>query len=361
LSTNIEGGFDVVLTIEPRVQATLEEALREALEKWGADSAGGLVLDPQTGAVIAMASLPSFDPNKYAEVENISYFRNPLISDIFELGSVVKPLTLAAAMDAGKINPTTTYFDKGYEILNGQRIENYDGKGRGWVDMQAVLNKSLNTGAIFAMQQLGKEQFRHYLQKYGLGQKTGIDLPQEVAGQLSNLSSSRDIEYATASFGHGIAISPLEFATAASSIANGGLIMRPYVVAKLAIDGGKDKITEALVERRALKQETSEEITRMLVEVVDDALLGGTVKMQHYSIAAKTGTAQLPKEGQLGYYEDKYLHSFFGYAPAFDPQFLIFLYLKNPHGMRYASRTLTDPFMDLTKFLINYYEIPPDR
>jgi len=361
LGDDASSGYDVVLTVEPRVQAFLENSLDEMMEDWRAVSAGGLVINPKTGAIIALANQPDFDPNNYNLVEDISYFLNPLVSSIFEVGSVFKPLTLAAGLDTGKISSDTTYIDKGYEIFNNRRIENYDGKARGMVDMQAVLNESLNTGAMFVMQQLGKSEFLRYMKKYGLDEKTGVDLPGETKGLLSNLLTLRDIEYATASFGQGIAVTPLEFSMAASALANGGILLKPYLVDQVIVEGGKDHITELIEKERVLKEETSREITRMLVRVVDEALLGGTVKMDHYSIAAKTGTALLPKKGELGYYEDDYLHSFFGYAPAFDAEFLVFLYLEKPQGVKYASQTLTQPFVDIMKFLLNYYEIPPDR
>jgi len=361
LASDALAGHDVILTIEPSVQGILEDALAELIKKWGADSSGGIIINPQTGAIIAMAGKPDFDSNTYNNVGDLSLFLNPSVSSIFEVGSVMKALTLSAAMDAGKITPQTTYTDNGYVVFNGSRIENYDGIGRGTVDMQAVLNQSLNTGAVFAMQKLGKESFYDYLKNFGLGEKTGIDLPDETAGKLSNLESMRDIEYATASFGQGIAVTPIAFVSALSALANGGVLVKPYVVERISTIGAQDSVAETVVKRRVLKEETSQEITRMLVNVVDQALAGGTVKMGRYSIAAKTGTAQLPKSDGQGYYEDQYFHSFFGYAPAFDAKFLIFLFLKNPQGVHYASQTLTEPFMSLTKFLLDYFEIPPDR
>ncbi|MCF7835931.1 MAG: penicillin-binding protein 2 [Candidatus Marinimicrobia bacterium] len=354
-------GHDIVLTIEPSVQSMLEISLSGLLERWGGRQAGGVIMDPKTGQIIAMSSKPDFDPNSYSSVDNISYFKNPLISSALELGSVFKPLTMAMAVDLGKVTPETTYYDKGYVVLNGSRIENYDGMGRGTATMQTVLNESLNTGAIFAMQQVGKEKFYEYAKKLGLGEKTGIDLPSEVEGNLSNLSNFREVEYATASFGQGVAVSPLEFAVAMASIANGGVVVKPYIVDRIIVDGVRDNITTPSTKRRVIQESTSKTITEMLVNVVDDALLGGTISLEHYTIAAKTGTAQIVKDDGSGYSDDDYLHSFFGYAPAFDPKFLVFLYIEKPQGVRYASHTLTEPFMEAIKFLLSYYEIAPDR
>lgn len=347
---------DVILTIEPSVQGFLENTLEEIMAKYSADGAGGIILDPKSGKILGMAAKPDFDPNFYNKVENHAVFLNPLVSSIFELGSVMKPITLASALDNGSIRPETTYYDEGYLIIDKMRIENYDAQARGRANMQTVLNKSLNTGAVFVMRQLGKANFRDYFTAFGLGEKTGIGLPDEAAGNILSLNSPREIEYATASFGQGIAPTPLGFAVAFAALANSGNLVRPYIIESPSALGQ----TVPLVRRQVIKKEISEEITRMLVKVVDEALLEGTVKIEHYSVAAKTGTAQMPLEDKKGYSEN-YLHAFVGYAPAYDAQFLTFLYLKKPMGVKYASNSLTSAFMDITKFLLNYYEIPPDR
>ncbi len=354
--SSLEIKNDLVLTIEPSVQGFLETTLGKVLQKYSAESAGGVIIDPKTGKILAMASKPDFEPNNYGKAENPSLYMNPIVSSIFEVGSVMKPITLASAIDSGKITSDTTYYDLGYVVLDKARLENYDGKGRGKVNMQEVLNQSLNTGAVFAMEQMGKENFKNYLLNFGLGEKTGIALPDEVKGDVKSLASPREVEYATASFGQGIAPTPIEFATAFSALANGGYLVRPYII----IDPPAGGQNQPAVKRQVIKKETSEDITRMLVKVVDTALVGGAAKVEHYSIAAKTGTAQLPFVDKKGYSDDN-LHVFVGYAPAFDAEFLILLYLKKPKDAKYASNTLTSPFMDTMKFLLNYYEIPPDR
>ena len=198
------------------------------------------------------------------------------------------------------------------------------------------------------------------MKAYGLGEETGIDLPNETHGLIQNLDSPRDVEHATAAFGQGIAVTPIEMTRALAVLANGGVLVDPYVTREVDYTFGPSWKYFPNEPKRVLKPETSEEITRMLVTVVDDALLGGEVKLDHYTIAAKTGTAQIPKPGG-GYYEDRYLHTFFGYFPAYDPKFLVFLYVKHPQGVQYASHTLTHPFIDTAKFLLNYYGVPPDR
>lgn len=352
---------DLVLTIEYNVQLALEATLAQTMKDWSSDSVGGIIINPTDGRVYAMASLPNFDPNLFQKEESSAVFSNPIAENVYEMGSIIKPLTMAAALDVGAVTARTTYNDKGYVNLDGYKISNYDGKARGVVSMQEVLNQSLNTGVVFAEQAMGGEVFRSYMEAYGLDKETGIEVPNETKGLTDNLKSGREVEYATASFGQGIAMSPIATARALSTLANGGLLIEPYLVDRIDYKNGGSKKTYPDEGTRVLKKETSEEITRMLVKVVDDALLGGTVALPHYSVAAKTGTAQIADPKQGGYYDDRYLHSFFGYFPAYNPQFLIFLYNVNPKEVRYASQTLTSPFIDITKFLINYYEVPPDR
>ena len=352
---------DVILTIEPSVQRMLEEELDEVRAEWGSKKTAGVIIDPVTGAIYAMAERPAFSLNNFNKAEDISVFSNSLVESVYEMGSIIKPLTVSAGLDAGVITAQTTYEDRGTVTLNGRTISNYDGRARGVVSMQEVLSQSLNTGVTNIMLRLGTKRFGGYMRSFGLGEKTDIDLPNEVAGLIGNLSSPREIEYATASFGQGVALTPIATTRALAALANGGTLVRPHVVSEIEYDLGHSKIIEPESGRRVIKEETSEEITRMLVKVVDEALLGGTVALDNHSIAAKTGTAQIARDGGAGYYDDRFLHSFFGYFPAFEPRFLIFLMNVGPHGAKYASQTLTSPFMDLTQFLIQYYEIPPDR
>jgi len=355
---NREG--DVILTIEPEAERALHEELRKVMEEWRSDLAGGIIMNPMDGSIYAMEVLPSFDPNNLKTAE-ARLLGNPLVEGVYEMGSIMKPLTMAAGLDAGVITTKTTYNDEGEVIIDGATIKNFDGKARGTVPIQEILNQSLNTGMAFVAKRLGPERVREYLLNYGLGEETGIDLPGEVGGLMKNLESPRELEYATASFGQGIATSPIATVRALATLANGGYLVNPHITESIDYKGGFSRKPEFQLGEQVLTKETSEEITRMLVEVVDKALLGGTVKIPEYSIAAKTGTAQMAREGGKGYYEDRYLHSFFGYFPAYEPKFLIFLYTVNPKGVNYASHTLTYPFIRLAKFLLNYYEVPPDR
>jgi len=214
---------------------------------------------------------------------------------------------------------------------------------------------------VFAYQKLGKERMRDYMFSYGIKEKTGIDLPNETSGLVSNLNSPRELEYANASFGQGIALTPVEMIRALASLSNGGNLVTPHFVKKIKYDDGTFKDIEYPTKPTKITKETSDEITRMLVTVMDKSLKGGAAKFDRHSVAVKTGTAQVAREDGKGYYDDRNTHSFFGYFPAYDPKFIVLLYAVNPKGTPFASVTWSDPFLNITKFLLNYYEVPPDR
>jgi cell division protein FtsI (penicillin-binding protein 3)/stage V sporulation protein D (sporulation-specific penicillin-binding protein) len=359
---------DIVTSIDPEVQGYVEKIVADTNNKWDSKITGAIVIDPVTGEIHSMAVSSTFNLNDFKKEKNVNVFSNPLVSNAYEMGSIIKPLTMAAGLDDGDVTANTTYDDKGYLEMDGRTIYNFDKKGRGITNMQAVLNNSLNTGATFVMNSLGKQKFLEYMQAYGIGSETGIDLPAEAAGNignlLNNLNNSKKIEYATASFGQGVSMTPMITVKALCTLANGGKSIIPHVVKTINFRVGIPKNISYVDEaKQVLKKTTSEEISRMLVRVVDEALAGGTMKMKNYSIAAKTGTAQIarPASEGGGYYPDKWLHSFFGYFPAYNPKFLVFLYTVEPKNVDYASKTLTGPFFDIAKFLINYYEIAPDR
>ena len=354
---------DIVTTIEPTVQNSLEKELVSITDKYHPESASGIIMSPQTGEIYAMASFPNFDLNDFGGVSNPSIYGNPLVENVYEFGSVVKPLVIASGIDLGVISASTPFYDKGSVRVEDKEIFNFDKLGRGQITMQDVLSESLNTGMVYSMQKIGRNKFKEYMEGFRLGEKTNIDLPNEAKGLTGNLDEPRELEYANISFGQGISFSPIVLIRAIASLGNGGYLVRPHVVKEIEYEEGGGKTFEYLKEDQPtiIKPETSRAISDMLVYSVDHVYGDGKYKMENYSIAAKTGTAQIPNPADGGYFTDRNLHSIVGYFPASDPQFVIFLSITAPKGVKYAAETLSAPFFDMTKFLINYYEVAPDR
>jgi stage V sporulation protein D (sporulation-specific penicillin-binding protein) len=354
---DLEG--DIITTIDPVVQGVLENTVSELQSKYKSKLTGGIIMNPKNGEIYAMSGSPSFDPNNFKDVSDVNNFSNPNVENVYEMGSIIKPLTMAAGIDAGVVTKDTTYNDKGSVTLDKKTFYNFDLKARGVVNMQEVLSQSLNTGAAFVAGKLGNEKFKEYMYAYGLNEKTGIDLPNE-GKSITNFESKQAIDIATASFGQGPAFTAIQTIRALATLGNGGLLVTPHIVKRVESRIGVARDIKFDDGRRVLKSETSKVITDMLVTVFDKALLGGKIKMEHYSMAAKTGTAQIV--GQNGkYLENSYLHSFFGYFPAYDPKYIVFLFTVEPQGVEYASHSLAEPYSEIAKFLINHYEVAPDR
>ena len=354
-----KNGANLALTLDYNIQLKTEEVLKKIRGKWEASSGNILVLDPKTGRILALAAEPVFDPNEFAKEKDFSIFLNPVIESRYELGSVLKPITMAAGLEEGLVKPETTYNDYGEIKFGSYTIRNFDGKAYYTQTMNQVLEKSLNTGAVYVARLLKHEKHLDYLERFGLNKKTGVDFPGEIAGDLSNLKSGRDINFATASFGQGIAVTPLELAVAIGAIANGGQLMKPHIVEKIIDENGSEKLLEPEVRGRVISKETAETLTKMLISAVRNGF-ENRAGIKGYFVAGKTGTAQVPRREGRGY-SDKVIHTFVGYAPAFDPKFLILLQLNEPKGNRFAANTLTPAFHDLAQYILNYYEVPPDE
>lgn len=345
-------GQDLVLTIDPAIQFRAEKILQGAQSRLRFKKAEILVLDPISGEIIALAQFPEFDPNHYPDIEDISVFQNDVVQATFEPGSVFKPIVMAGGLNEGAITPQTTYVDNGMIRIGKWQIYNYNQRVFGKQTMTGVLEKSINTGAVFAERQLGHNLFLEYIKKFGFFEKTNVDLQGEVYSENVELKKGYEINFATASFGQGINVTPIQLAKAFSAIANGGELITPHVL----------KTNEGLETKRVISQKTASELTAMLVSVVKNGF-GKAAGIDGYFIAGKTGTAQIawPALGiQKSGYSDKTIQTFVGFAPAFDPKFLILVKLDDP-ATRTAEYSAVPLFKELAKYIIDLWEIPPDH
>jgi len=315
-------------------------------------------MEPASGAIRAMANWPSFDPNQYSQVEDIGIFLNPAVQEVYEPGSVFKLITLAAGLDSGRVTPQTVYEDNGQIRIKGSIISNVNGKSYGQQTMTQVLEKSINTGAVFVQQEIGQDIFRDYIQRFNFSQPTGVDLTGEVGGDISNIFTDREINLATISFGQGITVTPLGLIAAIGTIANQGKLMQPYLVEKIIDSDGLETIKEPHLIKEVISSKTAEELTKMMVSVVENGF-GKPAGVSGYNIAGKTGTAQIPDPKEGGYSSEETIHTFVGFAPAFNPQFVILIKLDQPKGISFAADSTSPVFKKMAEYLFNYLEIPP--
>ncbi len=357
--TQATDGDSLVLTIDRNVQYEAENLLKSAIEKYQADSGSAVVMDPKTGKVLAMADYPTFNPNDYSQVSNMSDYINSTVSDAYEPGSIFKAITMAAGLDSGKITPDTTYTDTGAVHIDGYTIKNALLKAYGVQTMTQVLELSLNTGAIFAEQQIGNQNFLNYVKRFGFGAKTGIDLPGESAGNLSNLDNvNSKIDYYTASFGQGITITPIQLVTAYSAIANGGELMKPQIVDKIIHPDGSAETIQPQPVRRVISEKAAQEAAQMLRAVVTKGD-GGLADVPGYQVVGKTGTAQVASTDSRGYANGITIGSFAGFAPMNNPKFVVLVEIVNPKAIEWAEFSAAPTFGELMKFLLDYYNVPP--
>ncbi|MDI6778212.1 MAG: penicillin-binding transpeptidase domain-containing protein [Patescibacteria group bacterium] len=353
-----EKGDDLYLTIDHTIQYRAEMAVKKALEKFKADSGSIVILEPRTGAVLAMASAPDFNPNDFSKIEDMSVFANPVVSHTYECGSVYKPITMSAGIDAKVVTPDTTYIDTGAVNEAGYTIKNSDGKANGAQTMTQVLEKSLNTGAIFVEKLLGNLRFYEYVKNFGFGEKTGVETVGESSGNISGIAELKNINSFTAAFGQGISMTPIQLVTAFATIANGGELMKPYIVEKTIHADGSESVTEPKEKRRVISKEASFDLARMMVSVVKNGH-GKKAGVPGYLVAGKTGTAQIPKKDGPGYEEGAHVGSFVGFAPAFDPKFVMLVKLDNPKNVEWAESSAAPTFGEMAKFMLDYFGVEP--
>ena len=359
-----EAGSDLVLTIDRNIEFFACEKLKETVTRLQATGGSVIVIEPKTGAILAMCSEPNFNPNNYQSVKDLSYFNNPTILYQYEPGSVFKVITMAAAINEGKVSPATLYEDKGEIMISGWnkpiRNSDFSTKGaHGLVDMNYVLDNSLNTGAIFAMRQTGDSVFAKYVQDFGFGERSGVELGAESSGNINNLLKSRikEIDVATASFGQGIAVTPLQMVMSYQAIANKGVLMKPYVVKKI-INNGVEEIINPKKLKEVISPETAATVSAMLVNIVEKGH-SKRAAIEGYYLGGKTGTAQIATVG--GYKKDEWIHTFIGVAPIDEPAFVMLVKIDSPKGIQYAEGSTVPLWRDIAEFILRYYQVPKTR
>lgn len=352
-------GDDLILTIDRTVQFEAERILRESIEQYAAEGGTIVVMEPKTGNILAMATLPQFDPNKFGEVEAYEIFLNDATSIAYEPGSVMKPLTMAMGIEEGKVNPHTEYVDTGVVSEAGYNLKNAEGKVYGRSNMYRVLDESINTGVIFVERLMGNSVFREYVRNFGFGEKSGFGFPGEVAGNLKNMNDARQsINFFTASFGQGITTTPLQLASAYAALGNGGILMKPRLVEKIIHGNGEEEIVRPESVRRVVSEDTAKAMGDMLRSVVVNGH-GKRADVLGYLVGGKTGTAQIAKTDQKGYDENLSIGSFVGYAPINDPRFAISVKFDRPKNVEWAESSAAPVFGKMMKFLLEYYQVQP--
>ncbi len=368
-------GRDLVLTLKRGVQYIVEKKLKEGVEKYGAQNGTVIVMDPNSGEVLAMASFPTFSPAYWVDeltgetdISKVDVFRNTAISSNYEPGSVMKPMTMSMAINEGLVTPNTIYHDTGPVKYSGYLVRTWNNKYSGDITMTQILELSNNTGAAWVGHQVGFSRFADYVDKFGLGQKTGIDLQGEEQGIVRDPNSWRDIDLANMSFGQGISLTPIQLITAFSSLVNGGKLYKPFVVkemiSKKPSEGGKiirNQIdTNPIVVTSTIKPFTSEQIRYMLKSVVENGEFKWFVKqagMDRYEVGGKTGTAQIPVNGR--YDPNQTNVTFIGFAPVDEPKFVMVMKLSKPSTSTYSATTVVPLWMATARELMDTFSIPP--
>lgn len=361
--SDLPTGANLILTINREIQAEVEKIIDKAVKANGAKSGTIIVTDPRTGEILAMASTPRIDPNEYWRAKEELYLKgirwNRAVSQLYEPGSVFKPITISLAIQNGVVTRDTHYFDRGYYDVPGKRITNWDGRAYGDQDMTGCLRYSINTCLTSVVLQLGQEKFYAGLKDFGIGQPVNVDLAGEdyYPLRLPGDTNWTILSLANNAFGQGVAVTPLQMMTALSAIANGGKIMAPHIL-RAYVDNGTQYDIEAHVVNKPITSEVANEVSNMLA----DAITGEakTLKIDGYRIAGKTGTAEVPLDGG-GYSATKTNASFVGWGPVDDPHFMIYVWLEEPGGSQPFGSVVAAPvFKDVFLACVQLTNLPPD-
>ncbi len=350
-----ENGRDLVLALDKSVQEIIKRKLVAGVEKYGAKEGCIIVAQPYTLEILGLACVPDFDPELYYDYDG-SFYKNQAISSLYEPGSTFKPLIMAAGIEEGVIKPNTVFDEDGPVKIGEYGIKTWNSQYEGRITMTRVLEKSSNVGMVYVGEKLGDKRLMDYIKKYGFGELTGIDLQGEVPGYLKPAGEWYPIDYATVTFGQGLAVSPIQMVRAFSSIINGGELLVPHVVKKL-VGSSREQTIERDVTRRIVKKEVSDQVKQMLLSTIEN---GETkfLKPTGYQIGGKTGTAQIAIEGR--YDASKTIASFIGFSPIEKPSFVALVVLKEPTSSQWGSETAAPIFFEIAKELIVYYNIAPE-
>lgn len=353
-------GRTLITTINKSIQKIAEKYLREGMINWGARKGDVIVMDPKNGAILAMVSFPAYDPAKYEESET-NFYKNPVTTDMFEPGSIMKPIIMSMALEKGKVTPDTRCPKCfGPREIGGYLIRTFNDVYHPNLTMREVLINSDNTGMVYVGEQLESSLMDAYFKNYGFGSLSGIDVEEEAEGELKPQDKWYAIDKATLTFGQGIAVTPIQMIRAFSVFANGGYLVKPYIVEDV-IDNGKIINVAPSDKKNIITLKTCKTITDMLVSVNDKSPLHFPKdlipELKNYKIAAKSGTAQIPIAGH--YDPNKTIGSVIGYAPADNPAFIILVRLVEPTVRPWGSDTAGPIFYKITKDLLMYYGISP--
>ncbi|MDO8487581.1 MAG: penicillin-binding protein 2 [Candidatus Curtissbacteria bacterium] len=350
-------GASLYTTLDRVVQFIVEQKLAQAVERYGAKDGSVIVVDPKTGHILAMATYPNYNPAFFSEFDPKLY-RNPVVADTYEPGSTFKLVTMSAALELSVVGPETRCnVCSGPRQIGGFEISTWNKKYYPDTTMTEVIQHSDNIGMTFVADKLGLDRLYSYINKFGFGRKTGIDLQEETPAPIRAKDDWRKIDLATASFGQGIAVTPIQMLEAVGAIANGGKLISPKVVAKI-VDRGQEELIRPDLEKQIISPKTAAQITEMMVNAVDHGE-AQAFKPQGFRIAGKTGTAQIPLAGH--YDPNKTIASFVGFAPADDPKFVMIVRFTEPTSSPFGSETAAPTFFAIAKDLFNYYGIPQNR
>lgn len=355
-----EHGADIVLTIDRVLQTMAEETAQKGQAAFKAERAQVMIMDPQTGELLALAAYPTFDPNAPAAIRDVSVFQNPVVADLFEPGSVFKPVIMSAALEGGLVEPDTTMEDRGPVRIGPYTIDTYDGKHHGTVTMTEILEHSNNIGMVWVAQRVGADGLFQFLRRIGIGEKTGIPLTGEAVAVLPPPETWEQSRVATTGFGQGIVVTPLQVLVANAALVNGGRLVQPTLIREVRYPDGRVEQTKPKVVRQVIQPETSTKLRAMLVSVVEKGV-AVRARVPGYYVGGKTGTAQVVDPTTGRYSKEDKIISFLGFAPADDPAFIILVKLDNPAGLSFAAGTAAPMFHDLAARTLEYLRIPPSR